>query len=143
MVVSPQNTGDSLMNIRTQSAFVTLALALASVTWFSDLHAQEYEHGAELQNCVSTYYDAGFYGWLAIRNNCGAPITVSFLGATGANIGTVTLAPGAHSSTGYSRGEWAAAGGIYYAVCNAGYYPIEANRGVWTHAGQPFLCKRR
>ncbi len=130
------------MSSRIWGGVATVAFALSPLTPVKNLQAQEYEHGAELQNCVSTYFDASFYGWLAIRNNCGAPITVSFVGATGANGGTVSLAAGAHTSTGYSRSQWSAAGGIYYAVCNASYYPIEANRSIWTHANQPFLCKR-
>lgn len=131
------------MNIRTCITVITFAMALAVFASHNEARAQEYEHGAELQNCVSTYYDRGFYGWLAIRNSCATPITVAFVGGTGGNSGTLTLSAGTHASTGYSQAEWTAVGGIYYAVCHADYYPIETNRRIWLHAGQPFLCMRR
>jgi hypothetical protein len=119
-----------------------LIWALPLVSLSSISHAQQYEHGGQLQTCVETFFDQSMYGWLALRNTCTMSISVTHMGRDGTHSGSVDIRAGGHVSTGYSRTEWEQAGGIVFAVCNGGYRTIEANRQFWSHPNADFLCAK-
>ncbi|MGB7284685.1 MAG: hypothetical protein WBE13_20630 [Candidatus Acidiferrum sp.] len=98
-------------------------------------------------SCVHQFWDSTLYGWFAFRNDCGRPISVTYIavspedpdGASGCDID-----PGKSCNTGWSKSEVQAKGGgfdVY--VCPKGYMPVDAatDQSV-DKSNVKFVCKK-
>lgn len=94
-------------------------------------------------DCLRSFYDASYHGWLALENVCSEPIYVAYRCWKGFPSGATTLAPGKRDSTGSSKREIDAAGGISFAVCGDGFLPYGTNGRVWNEAGAEYTCRKR
>jgi TPR repeat protein len=98
--------------------------------------------------CVSQFWDAQYYNWLSLQNNCGQAIHVQFVSVNrdGNLWGSADLAPGAKSNTGASQADAVKAGGIVLYVCPEGSLSVDntTDQQVGTHAGNvAFRCKKQ
>ena len=107
------------------------------------VHAQTYRT-PEFNQCVRQFYDSRMYNWLAYENTCGESITINFIpNNPGHGGGSMTLSPGRHDRTGYSRDEVREKEGFELYVCPAGYIAVDENDRYVTRVVSRFRCKRQ
>jgi TPR repeat protein len=93
--------------------------------------------------CVSRFWDANNYNWLALQNDCGQPIYVEFIfnhPVGWAMTGAANLGAGAHLDTGRSSNDINQAGGYELYVCPGGSVPVDLNGQVLQTNVPEFRC---
>jgi len=93
--------------------------------------AKEYEEGGKYNNCIAQSKTR--YGGIEFRNICSEALYMEWREAGPGMMGW-NLAPG-----GKGGANTSAVGG--YAVCRAGFSPVDANDHRWNGYGQ-FRCRR-
>jgi hypothetical protein len=95
------------------------------------------------QGCIRQFYDASFYGWLALQNACPQSIYVLYIAFNpGYGGSSVTLRPNQKSSTGYSRTEVQRKRGYQFFLCPAGYYPVDASNRFVNRVNTAYRCQQ-
>jgi len=106
------------------------------------VYAEQYK-SPQWNHCIRQFYDPKMYNWLAFENTCGERLKILYIANNPGYGGSImTLSPGRHDSTGYSRSEMSDKRGFELFICPADYNPVDANNRFVTRVNSQFRCKK-
>ena len=97
-------------------------------------------------SCIAEFWDANNYGWLALQNNCGQPVHLTWIATSPTDTygaASADIAVGQKAETGWSQDEVAAKQHFNFFICPGGYIAVDGvTHQAISSPNETFVCQK-